>query len=60
MVAAEMWDIFSPLMAKQCIAFQNGSEGKQRRRTYDASFSHQSMHGFYEGMIEVSLPWLFK
>ena len=52
---AEMWEIFSPLIAKDCISYQNGLDGKRRRKTYDGSFSHRSMEGFYEGFTQVSI-----
>ena len=50
-----MWEIFSPLIAKDCISYQNGLDGKRRRKTYDGSFSHRSMEGFYEGFTQVSI-----
>ncbi len=53
-----MWEIFMPLMAKECIAFQNGEEGKRRRRVYDSHFTYNAMQYYYEGLTVVSIQFI--
>ena len=47
--------MFSPLMAKESLAFTNGDEGRRRRAVYDRPLSHVAMPNYFPGTYKVNL-----
>ncbi|XP_070554394.1 cytochrome P450 20A1-like isoform X3 [Ptychodera flava] len=43
----ELFEFLLPLIGPRSIQYINGAEGKERRRTYDPSFSHTSIKNYY-------------
>ena len=44
----ELFKLFEPLIGAKCIQYANKLDGRTRRNTYDAVFSHDALKSYYE------------
>ena len=53
--SAELFKLFEPLIGAKCIQYANKLDGRTRRNTYDAVFSHDALKSYYETFQSVSI-----
>ena len=58
MIADELFLLFEPLITMDSIQYANGTDGRQRRKLFDQSYSHQSIVDYYSTFQRVSIKEL--
>ena len=58
-VTDDLFLIFEPLITMDSIQYANGSDGRQRRKLYDQSYTHQAIIDYYDTFQQVLVTFIY-